>query len=113
MRSMDPSIYRLRQRDVLTFCVLALLCLGIIMVQSASMNVSGQTGFRLNPLALKQLGFCIVGIGAFLLVGHVHYARLNGAATKLWRHPVLWLLAVTIVLNVLVLVPHIGISRNG
>jgi len=25
---MDPSIYRLRQQDILTFCVLALLCLG-------------------------------------------------------------------------------------
>ena len=35
---MDPSIYRLRQQDILTFCVLALLCLGAVMVQSASMN---------------------------------------------------------------------------
>jgi cell division protein FtsW len=109
---MDPSIYRLRQRDVLTFCVLALLCLGIIMVQSASMNVSGQLGWRVNPLAAKQFGFCIVGLGAFFLIGHIHYSRLN-RETKWWMNPVLWLLAITIVLNLIVLVPHVGITRNG
>src|SRR5215475_6776656 len=113
MQSMDPSIYRLRQRDVLTFCVLALLCLGIIMVQSASMNVSGQLGWRLNPLALKQFGFCIVGLAAFFLVGHIHYSRLNRENTKWWMNPVLWLLAITIALNLIVLVPHVGITRNG
>ncbi len=112
MQSMDPSIYRLRQRDVLAFCVIALLCLGMIMVQSASMNVSGRLGFRLNPLALKQFGFCIAGIGAFFLVGQLHYTRLGSAASWL-RSPVLWLLLVTFVLNMLVLVPHVGITRNG
>jgi cell division protein FtsW len=33
---MDASIYRLRHRDILALCVLSLLCLGIVMVQSAS-----------------------------------------------------------------------------
>ena len=33
---MDASIYRLRHRDVLALCVLSLLCLGVVMVQSAS-----------------------------------------------------------------------------
>lgn len=33
---MDASIYRLRHRDILSLCVLSLLCLGIVMVQSAS-----------------------------------------------------------------------------
>jgi cell division protein FtsW len=33
---MDASIYRMRHRDILSLCVLALLCLGIVMVQSAS-----------------------------------------------------------------------------
>ena len=112
MQSMDPSIYRLRQRDVLAFCVLALLCLGMIMVQSASMNVSGQLGWRWNPLGLKQFGFCFVGMGAFFLVGHRNYAWL-AKPHRLIFHPILWLLVVTITLNMLVLVPHVGITRNG
>ena len=33
---LDASIYRIRHRDILALCVLALLCLGIVMVQSAS-----------------------------------------------------------------------------
>src|SRR3954471_6512086 len=33
---MDSSIYRMRHCDVLAACVLALLCLGVVMVQSAS-----------------------------------------------------------------------------
>ena len=33
---MDASIFRMRHRDILALCVMALLCLGIVMVQSAS-----------------------------------------------------------------------------
>ncbi|HEX8916541.1 MAG TPA: FtsW/RodA/SpoVE family cell cycle protein [Humisphaera sp.] len=38
---MDASIYRMRPRDVLTVCVLALLALGAVMVQSASTTLNG------------------------------------------------------------------------
>jgi cell division protein FtsW len=38
---MDASIYRMRLRDVLTICVLALLALGAVMVQSASTSLGG------------------------------------------------------------------------
>ena len=40
---LQPSIYRLRLQDILTICVLGLLCLGILMVQSAAMNITEQT----------------------------------------------------------------------
>ena len=93
---MDPSIYRLRQQDVLTFCVAALLCLGMIMVQSAAMNVTGQMGWRWNPLGTKQLGFCFVGIAAFFLVGRLDYAWLGRKSGSLLTHPVVWILAVTV-----------------
>src|SRR5688572_28548791 len=98
---MDPSIYRLRQQDILTFCVLALLCLGAIMVQSAAMNLTGTLGPQWTLMGTKQAGFCLVGIAAFLLVGRMDYTALGRAITKqnwLW-HPVLWLLIVTIALN--------------
>ena len=38
---MEASIYRMRDRDVLAVCVLALLVLGVVMVQSASATLSG------------------------------------------------------------------------
>src|SRR4051812_4587754 len=38
---MDPSIYRMRLRDILSACVLVLLSLGVVMVQSASTSLSG------------------------------------------------------------------------
>src|SRR5215204_5604648 len=68
---MDPSIYRLRQQDILTFCVLALLCLGAIMVQSAAMNVTGQLGPQWTPMGMKQVVFCAVGIVAFFMIGRL------------------------------------------
>jgi len=37
----EASIYRLRSRDLLTLCVLALLAFGTVMVQSASTSLSG------------------------------------------------------------------------
>src|SRR5688572_7483260 len=103
---MDPSIYRLRQADILAFCVLALLCLGMIMVQSAAMNVTGQAGWRWTPMGTKQFAFCFVGLAAFFVLGRFDYHRLNRPLEKwtaLWKHPVVIFLAVTVVLNLLVL----------
>src|SRR5688500_4942964 len=112
---MDPSIYRLRQQDILAFCVLALLCLGAIMVQSAAMNVTGTLGPQWTLMGTKQAGFCVVGIAAFLVIGRMDYATIGRAITRRnwFCHPVLWLLIVTLVLNVLVLVPGVGIIKNG
>jgi cell division protein FtsW len=110
---MDPSIYRLRQRDILAFCVLALLCLGMIMVQSAAMNVTGELRWRWNPLGTKQLGFCFVGAAVFFFVASRDYAWLGRKGKSLITHPVVLLLALTAVLNLIVLVPGVGISKNG
>jgi cell division protein FtsW len=46
---MECSIYRMRQRDVLTVCVLALLCLGVVMVQSASTSLTGRVVKAAEP----------------------------------------------------------------
>lgn len=113
---MDPSIYRLRQQDILSFCVLALLCLGAVMVQSASMNVTGKLGFGWTPMGTKQAMFCVVAVMVFMVVGRMDYSPLARPAVTLrdWMmHPVVWLVIVTIVLNLAVLVPGIGISKNG
>src|SRR4051794_36262720 len=55
--SMDVSIYRLRQRDILALCVMSLLLLGIVMVQSASMNVTGKLGWGWTDFGLRHAMF--------------------------------------------------------
>jgi cell division protein FtsW len=62
---------------------------------------------------MKQVGFCFVGMAAFFLVGHRDYAWLGRSSRWMWIHPVVWMVAITLALNTLVLVPHVGISKNG
>src|SRR3954470_14888804 len=110
---MDVSIYRLRHRDILTVCVLALLCLGVVMVQSASMNVTGELGWRWADAATKQVIFAVVSIAAFFAVGHIDYSRLILPQQKIWRQPIVWILFIAAFACLIVLVPHIGIEKNG
>jgi cell division protein FtsW len=51
---MEDSIYRLRHGDILTLCVLGLLALGVVMVQSASMNATGALEARLQDLRAQR-----------------------------------------------------------
>jgi len=53
---MEDSIYRLRLADILTLCVLGLLALGCVMVQSASMNATGPLEARLQDLRAQKAG---------------------------------------------------------
>src|SRR5436190_17957807 len=104
---MDASIYRLHSQDVLTLCVLALLFLGAIMVQSAAMNVTGDVQWQWTQRGTRHLIYASVAMVAFAVIGQVRYAPLARHDVAWWRSPVLMLLAVAIVTCVLVLVPHV------
>ena len=110
---MEVSIYRLRTRDALTLCVLSLLMLGVVMVQSASAGAAERTDWQWSANAIKDAVFAAAGIVAFLVVGHFNYAWLGRAAAKVRQTPVVWIMAITVLANLLVLVPHIGVSVNG
>ena len=73
---MEDSIYRLRPRDVLALCVLALLALGAIMVQSASTEITGKTAFEIGKTGTRHLIYVAVSIGIFFIVGHLDYHSL-------------------------------------
>src|SRR4051794_36794770 len=90
---MDDSIYRLKHRDVLLVCVLALLALGIIMVQSAAMNVTGQTHWQWTQRGTKHLAYALVAIVTFFTVGNIDYSRFGRSAKHLWLHPIALLFA--------------------
>ncbi len=51
---MEDSIYRLRHGDILTLCVMGLLALGVVMVQSATMNATGPLELRLQDLRAQR-----------------------------------------------------------
>lgn len=51
---MEDSIYRLRHADVLTLCVIGLLALGVVMVQSASMNATGALDQQIQDLRAQR-----------------------------------------------------------
>lgn len=110
---MTDSIYRLRQRDVLAVCVLALLLLGAIMVQSAAMNVTGHVGWQWTDRGTKHLIFVFTAVVVFFIVGHLDYTKLVRPDTSHKRNPFFWLMALAAFTCVIVLVPHIGMEVNG
>lgn len=110
---MEVSIYRVRHRDLLTLCVLALLCLGAVMVQSASTTLSGEVKWGWSQRGTRHLIYVGVAAVTFLLVGHIDYALLARRATSLWRAPPVWLIATAAFACAAVLVPGVGKDVNG
>jgi len=84
---------------------LALTCLGIVMVYSAS-SVAAQAQYRDGAFFLKrQVLYTIIGLAAMSVAWKVHYARL-----RRWTVP---LLALTVLAVIVVLFPHIGRVAGG
>src|SRR5689334_4406813 len=110
---MDDSIYRLRHRDILAFCVLALVFLGVIMVQSAAMTVSSEPGWRWTARGTRHAVYAVAAIFTFFVVGSVDYARFNRRTARIWTNPILWMTAAAAFCCLIVLVPHIGMEVNG
>lgn len=112
---MDTPVDRLRLHDLLALCAAALLCIGALMVQSAAMNVTGDLSWQWTDRGVRHLIYVGLGVATFLIVSRVDYARLAGgeAGGAWWRSPIVWVLAVAILLCVAVLVPGVGIEKNG
>ncbi|HEY0009413.1 MAG TPA: putative peptidoglycan glycosyltransferase FtsW [Tepidisphaeraceae bacterium] len=110
---MDDSIYRIRNHDLLMLALMALLGLSVVMVQSASASISGDFSFNLTDLASKQLMFAGVGLVLFWVIRRTDYIHLLPGKNAILTAPPLWLMAIAAVACVAVLVPGIGIEKNG
>ena len=108
---MDASIYRMRLQDLLALCVFSLLALGIVMVQSAAMNVTGDVRWSWTDRGTQHLFYVAVAIAAFFVVGYLDYGRIRSASAL--KNPAVWLLAIAFIACALVLVPGIGKEVNG
>lgn len=109
---MDGSIFSLRSTHVLTLAVLGLLCVGVLMVQSASMTVgsNGTGSFAFTGRALWHIIYASVAFLTFLGVSRIDH-RIYLRSRSILTSPVAWAMAVAIVLSMAVLV--IGIEVNG
>jgi cell division protein FtsW len=110
---MDDSIYRLRLHDVLTLCVLALMGVGVLMVQSADMRVDGDTGWYWTSRAMKNMSFAGVGLVVYFLVMRIDYRWLARSGRSVWKSPAVWAIVLAMVACAAVLVPGIGFEVNG
>ena len=108
---MDASIYRMKYRDILTLCVIGLLSLGVIMVQSASMRVTNHLDWQWTKAGKQQLFMALVALGAYFAAGQIDYRRLG--QLTLWKNPTVWLTILSAILCMMVLVPGLGKEING
>ncbi len=107
---LQPSIYRLRLQDILTICVLGLLCLGILMVQSAAMNITEQTTqWHWTDRGAKHLLYVAIALLTFFAIGHLNFEKLAARKTQI----AIASIAVALLTCILVLLPHIGTSVKG
>lgn len=112
---MDASIYRLRLRDLLVLCVLSLLLLGVLMVQSASTrleSVSGD-GWDWTSTGVKQMALGLGALVVFFGVGFSDFRWLVRRTEISWGNPICWFYGVTVLLCAATLIPGIGHSVNG
>ena len=110
---MGGSIYSLRSVHVLTLCVVGLLSVGLLMVQSASMTITGDPNVRFQWAgpAAKHALFVGLALIAYFTAAHVDYRKLIASGPSLLKSPIVWLMLIAILMSVAVL--KIGIEVNG
>ena len=89
----------------LFFSVMILLCMGIIMVASASSYYALTKFNNSNHFLIRQLAFAIVGVVIMLAVSKINYRVYSKFAYVIYMG--------TLLLMILVLVPGIGTESNG
>lgn len=88
------------------FIVFILLLGGFFIFLSASRGLASRTeGAEFLGVMIKQFSFLILGVIGMFVVGSVKYKYLRPAA--------FWLFLSSIILNLLVFVPHIGLAMKG
>lgn len=108
---MDDSIYRLRDRDLLTVCLLALLALGIVMVQSAAMSLGAASWWHWSDRGVRHALFAALALLTFITVSRFNYRILAGRSAA--SSPAVWGLLVAYGLCFAVLLPGVGTVVNG
>jgi cell division protein FtsW len=104
---------RSRLADYIAVVIVFLMGVGAVMVFSAGANLSYELDLRrfYDFPALRQIMFFPIAVVVLLSASCVNYRwlRLHQAG---WKSPTLWLLAISLVLLILVLIPQLGTEVN-
>ena len=104
----------LRARHGLVLAVLGLLVVATVMVNSASLNLSGRAPTTTESVFWGKHTWFALGAMAALAVGcMVPVERLGTSGKRWWSTPVTWVAAVAVLGLLLVHVPGIGREANG
>lgn len=96
--------HEVNARNTLIFCVISLLCIGTMMVISASMPYSERISDNPYGFLTKQFMFIVIALMAFLLASSIRMRYWFGKVTV-----ILWLLTAVLLLAVLL----VGKNING
>lgn len=97
---------RLKVDKWFLFCVLALVLCGFFVFTSASMGLLARNTATLSSVAFNHIVFGIVGGGlAALIMSKIHY--------RFWRKHAFWIFLATLIITLLVFIPHIGFKHGG
>ena len=89
-----------RATSILIFCVAVLLGLGMITLYSSSMNMELNRSAVGSDFLRSQMIWCCFGLAGCAVAAAVDYRR--------WKNAAPWILGFSVVLLVLVFVPHVG-----
>jgi cell division protein FtsW len=95
--------------------VVVLMAIGTVMVFSAGANLTGDLDLEhfYDSTVIRQVIFFPLAVGLMYLISMIDYHEL-GFTKRGWKKSLTpWLLALTIILLIVVLIPGIGVSRNN
>ena len=111
---MADAVHMLRSSHGLILAVLGLLIVATVMVNSASLSLSGAHPTTTDGIFLGKHTWFAVGAFLALIVGSlVPVDRLGATGARWWTTPVTWVAAAIFVSLALVHVPGIGREVNG
>jgi len=100
--------------DYIAMVVILLMAVGTVFVFSASASISQEINLQrfYNSPALRQILFFPIACLIIYVVSGFNYRKLKPAESW-FKSPVAWLLAISIVLLILVLIPQFGTEINS
>jgi cell division protein FtsW len=95
--------------------VVVLMAIGTVMVFSAGANLTGDLALEhfYDFTTLRQLIFFPLAVGIMYLVSMIDYRNFSFTKADWKKSLTTYLLVLSVVLLIIVLIPHIGVSRNN
>jgi cell division protein FtsW len=111
-----PDITNVKKPDaVIAVIVVVMMAIGTVRVYSAGANLTGQLDLSRfwDSTTIRQLIFFPLAIALMYLISLIDYHELSFTKRGWQKSLTTYVLGLSIFLLIIVLIPHIGISRNN